>query len=398
MFDPTHIMPKPVGARCNLNCAYCYYLDKEKLYDQHRRNEMSDETLERFVREYIAIQPADEVLFTWHGGEPLMRQRSFYERALELQAKYAQGKIISNALQTNGTLLTDDWCKFFVDNEFLIGISIDGTEEMHNRYRQTRNQRGTWKQVMQGIALLHRHGVMWNAMAVVNDFNAQRPEEFYDFFRSIDCQHLQFTPIVERAHSHPDGRQLASPIEAHATAEVLPMSVKPDDWGEFLCRTFDRWVKNDVGRVFVQIFESTLASWVGQPIGLCTMAPTCGHALAMEHNGDVYSCDHYVFPEFHLGNIHQHSLAAMRYHPAQLAFGENKKRLLTSQCKSCRWRFACNGDCPRTRFTWNALGESGHPYLCAGWMRYFAHVAPTMDRLKTLLEAGRPAEEIMQEL
>lgn len=390
MFSPFHLMAKPSGSRCNLDCAYCYYLEKEKLYGR-KRMEMSDAMLERYVREYITLQPADEVLFTWHGGEPLLRDRAFYERALRLQQQYAGGKLIINSLQTNGTLLTDDWCKFFVDNAFLIGISIDGTEEMHNRYRRTRSRRGTWAQVMRGIELLQKHAVEWNAMAVVNHENVGEPEAFYGFFQSIDCQHLQFTPIVERDYAHPDGRHLAAPHEGHATAPMTEMSITPEEWGAFLTRVFDRWLATDIGVRFVQIFEATLAAWMGVPGGLCTMAPTCGHALAMEHNGDVYACDHYVFPEYRLGNLAEQPLAALRYHPAQLAFGANKERLLTSQCRQCKWRFACNGDCPRTRFSYNALGEAGHPYLCAGWMRYFTHVAPAMERLVALLRAGKEA-------
>ena len=232
---PVHIMPKPAGSTCNLNCAYCYYLEKQKLYAQSPKQEMSDETLERYIHDYIAIQPGDDVLFTWHGGEPLVRSRAFYEKALALQQKHAAGKHIDNALQTNGTLLTDDWCRFLAEHHFLVGISIDGTEEMHDRYRLSRSGRGTWRQVMHGVELLARHGVEWNAMAVVNDFNVRQPLEFYRFFKRIGCDFLQFTPIVERFYRHADGRLLASPIEGLTTAEMAPFSVEPEAWGEFLC-------------------------------------------------------------------------------------------------------------------------------------------------------------------
>lgn len=393
-----HLMPKPAGAMCNLNCTYCYYLEKKQLYSDTARQEMSDALLERYISQYIALQPAEEVLFTWHGGEPLLRPIAFYEKAIRLQQKYASGKQIANAIQTNGTLLTEDWAQFLKDHNFLTGISIDGTEEMHDHYRKTHSGRGTWKQVMAGIEKLHRHDVEWNAMAVINDFNVQAPETFYDFFKSIDCHYLQFTPIVERFYFHPDGRQLASPIEALTTAKPAPFSVTPEAWGEFLCRIFDRWVRTDVGENFVQIFDATLANWVGTPSALCTMAPTCGHATVIEYNGDVYACDHYVFPEFRLGNLQHSPLASMLYGEAQLAFGNNKHRLLTQQCQRCDWKFACNGDCPRTRFSLSTDGDCGHPYLCIGWQRYFSHVAPAMDYMKHQLLQGKAPANIMREL
>ena len=391
-------MPKPGGSACNLDCTYCYYLEKQKLYAASGRQEMSDELLEKYIRDYIATQPTDYVLFTWHGGEPLVRPMSFYERALRLQEKYAQGKTIENALQTNGTLLTLNWCNFLRTNNFLVGISIDGTQEQHDHYRLSRSGKGTWRQVMRGVEMLQRCGVDWNAMAVVNDYNAQDPRSFYRFFKSIGCDYLQFTPIVERIYRHPDGRQLASPIEGLTTAEMAPFSVSPKQWGDFLCAIFDEWVRCDVGNFFVQIFDSTLAGWMGVPGSLCTMAETCGHATAMEYNGDVYACDHYVFPEFKLGNVMEKSLESMVFSEEQKTFGENKRKLLTQQCKMCEWRFVCNGDCPRTRFMKNKDGEWGHPYLCEGWQHYFEHVAPYMDFMKRQLQANLPPANIMNVL
>lgn len=395
---PIHLMPKPGGSACNLDCTYCYYLEKQKLYAASGRQEMSDELLEKYIRDYIATQPTDYVLFTWHGGEPLVRPMSFYERALRLQEKYAQGKTIENALQTNGTLLTLNWCNFLKTNNFLVGISIDGTQEQHDHYRLSRSGKGTWRQVMRGVEMLQRCGVDWNAMAVVNDYNAQDPLSFYRFFKSIGCDYLQFTPIVERIYRHPDGRQLASPIEGLTTAEMAPFSVSPKQWGDFLCAIFDEWVRCDVGNFFVQMFDSTLAGWMGVPGSLCTMAETCGYATAMEHNGDVYACDHYVFPEFKLGNIMEKSLESMVFSEEQKTFGENKRKLLTQQCKMCEWRFVCNGDCPRTRFMKNKDGEWGHPYLCEGWQHYFEHVAPYMDFMKRQLQANLPPANIMNVL
>lgn len=393
---PIHIMPKPAGSACNLNCAYCYYLEKQKLYADTPRQEMSDALLERYIRDYIATQAGDQVLFTWHGGEPLIRSRAFYEKAIALQQKYAGGKAIDNALQTNGTLLTDDWARFLAEHRFLVGISIDGTEEMHDRYRLARSGRGTWRQVMQGVEHLARHGVEWNAMAVVNDFNAGRPIEFYRFFKSIGCDFLQFTPIVERFYRHADGRLLASPVEGHTTAELAPFSVAPEAWGDFLCTIFDEWVRHDVGTFFVQIFDATLAGWMNVPGSLCTMAETCGHATAMEHNGDIYACDHYVFPEFKLGNLLETPLSEMVYSRAQQKFGTDKRDLLTRRCKTCEWRFACNGDCPRTRFALSPDGQPGHPYLCAGWQHYFSHVAPYMDFMKRQLLVNLPPAAVMK--
>lgn len=396
MLHPIHLMPKPAGSMCNLNCEYCYYLEKKQLYTTSPRQEMSDALLERYIRQYIELQPTDEVLFTWHGGEPLLRSINFYERALHLQQKYAQGKRIDNALQTNGTLLTDEWADFLRDHHFLVGISIDGTEEMHDRYRLSRSGRGSWAQVMRGIEVAHRKGLEWNAMAVVNDFNAERPLDFYHFFKQIDCHYIQFTPVVERFFQHPDGRCLASPIEGVTTATMAPFSVKPEQWGNFLCSLFDEWVRHDVGSTFIQLFDATLAGWMGITPGLCTMAETCGHATAIEHNGDVYACDHYVFPEFKLGNLMEQPLQALVYSTAQLEFGENKRRLLTTQCQQCEWRHACQGDCPRTRFSTSRDGQAGHPYLCAGWQRYFAHVAPAMDFMKRQLLVDLPPQAVMR--
>lgn len=392
---PIHIMPKPAGSACNLNCAYCYYLEKQKLYATPKQ-EMSDAVLERYIHDYIALQNGNHVLFTWHGGEPLMRSREFYEKALQFQQKHAAGKNIENALQTNGTLLTDNWCRFLADHQFLVGISIDGTEEMHDRYRLSRSGRGTWRQVIHGVELLIRYGVEWNAMAVVNDYNVRQPLEFYHFFKNLGGNFLQFTPIVERFYRHADGRLLASPIEGHTTAEMAPFSVAPDKWGNFLCAIFDEWVRHDVGQFFVQIFDATLAGWMGVPGSLCTMAETCGHATAMEHNGDIYACDHYVFPEFKLGNLFEQPLGEMVYSSSQRQFGENKRKLLTRQCQSCEWRFACNGDCPRTRFVTSRDGQAGHPYLCAGWQHYFSHVAPYMDFMKRQLMVNLPPAAIMK--
>lgn len=392
---PTYVMAKPVGPLCNLACRYCYYTEKGKLYPDDPRRTMGDELLERFVRQYIGMQAAPDVLFTWHGGEPLMRPVAFYRRALELQRKYADGRRIDNAIQTNGTLITEEWARFFKENGFLVGVSIDGPQEFHDAFRKSRAGKPSFLQVMRGIRTLERYGVDWNAMAVVNSLNGDHPLEFYRFFKEIGCRYIQFTPVVERLYRHPDGRALASPIEG-ATAQVADFSVSPGQWGAFLCTLFDEWVRHDVGEYFVQIFDSTLAGWMGVEPSVCTLAATCGHAGAMEFNGDVYACDHYVFPEFRLGNIFQKTLAEMMYGPGQLEFGENKRRLLTRQCKECPYLFACHGECPRNRFALSAHGEPGHNYLCEGYRKFFRHAAPFMDFMKHRLQHEQAPAGVMR--
>lgn len=391
---PLYIMTKAVGAVCNLACDYCYYLEKTNLYKDISKHVMSDELLEKFIKEYIGSQTMNDVLFTWHGGETLMRPLSFYKRAVELQKQYANGKHIDNCIQTNGTLLTDEWCRFFKENNWLVGISIDGPQEFHDEYRKNRQGRPSFVKVMHGIELLKKHGVEWNAMAVVNDYNADYPLDFYNFFKEIGCKYIQFAPIVERIVPHTDGRHLASPMDKEE--KLADFSVSPEQWGKFLCAIFDEWVKKDVGEIFVQIFDSTLANWMGLQPGVCSMAETCGHAGVMEFNGDVYSCDHYVFPEYKLGNIYKNSLIEMMYSERQQEFGLMKKKSLPQQCKDCEFLFACNGDCPKNRFAKTKDGEPGLNYLCSGYYKFFKHVAPYMDFMKKELLAQRPPANIME--
>ncbi|MGN0036793.1 MAG: anaerobic sulfatase-maturation protein [Bacteroidaceae bacterium] len=391
---PLYVMLKPVGAVCNLACRYCYYLEKARLYDDKPRHVMSDELLEKFIEEYIHAQTMPQVLFTWHGGEALMRPLSFYRKAVALQKRYADGRQIDNCLQTNGTLLTDEWCEFLRENNFLVGISIDGPQEFHDEYRRNRQGQPSFRKVMHGIELLNKHGVEWNAMAVVNDFNADYPLEFYRFFRDIGCRYLQFTPIVERLSRRTDGLTLST--AGQAEAELADFSVSPEAWGRFLCTVFDEWVRHDVGRLFVQLFDATLANWVGAQPGLCSMARTCGHAAVMEFNGDVYACDHFVFPEHKLGNIYEKTLVEMLYSPEQQRFGQQKYDSLPRQCLACDYLFACNGECPKNRFARTADGEPGLNYLCAGYRRFFQHAAPYMDFMKHELLNQRPPAGVME--
>lgn len=392
---PLYVMLKPAGAHCNLACKYCYYLEKNKLYPTAQRHLMSDEMLEQFTREYIEAQTMNQVLFTWHGGEPLLRSIDFYRKALSLQQKYARGRRIDNVIQTNGTLLTDEWCEFFAQNHWLVGISIDGPQPYHDHYRLTAVGKPSWQKVMQGIKLLKKHGVEWNAMAVVNAYNANHPMEFYRFFKENGCQFLQFTPIVERLTRHEDGRTLASLADKDEIS-LSEASVAPEQWGYFLCAIFDEWVRKDVGKIFVEIFDCTLANWMGISPGICAYSKECGHAGVMEHNGDVYSCDHFVFPEYKLGNIRDHSLIDMLYGEQQQEFSRLKHSSLPRQCKECDMEFACHGECPKNRFMKDKYGDSGLNYLCPGYYHYYQHVAPYMDYMKQELMSQRPPSNIMK--
>ena len=392
---PLYVMLKPAGAHCNLACKYCYYLEKNKLYPTAQRHLMSDEMLEQFTREYIEAQTMNQVLFTWHGGEPLLRSIDFYRKAISLQQKYAGDRRIDNVIQTNGTLLTDEWCEFFAQNHWLVGISIDGPQPDHDHYRLTAAGKPSWKKVMQGIKLLKKHGVEWNAMAVVNAYNANHPLEFYRFFKENGCQFLQFTPIVERLTRHEDGRTLASLADKDEIS-LSEASVAPEQWGYFLCAIFDEWVRKDVGKIFVEIFDCTLANWMGISPGICAYSKECGHAGVMEHNGDVYSCDHFVFPEYKLGNIRDHSLIDMLYGEQQQEFSRLKHSSLPRQCKECDMEFVCHGECPKNRFMKDKYGDSGLNYLCPGYYHYYQHVAPYMDYMKQELMSQRPPSNIMK--
>lgn len=392
---PLYVMAKPAGSLCNLRCSYCYYLEKKKLYPRSEtgnRSFMSDALLEEYIRQYIEAQTMPAVMFTWHGGESLMRSPAFYRRVLQLQRKYARAGIrIDNSIQTNGTMLTDEWCRFFRDNGWLVGVSIDGPREFHDRYRRNPAGAGSFDDVMRGIDMLNRHGVEWNAMAVVNDCNVGHPLEFYNFFKEIDCRYLQFTPVVERIA--PDG--LASADDGGSCA-LAPFSVTPQAWGEFLCAVFDQWVRCDVGQMFVQIFDAILANTAGVEPGLCSMGRTCGHAGVIEHNGDLYSCDHFVFPRYKLGNIRNKTIFEMMNSDRQIEFGQNKRDALPGQCKSCRWLRLCNGECPKNRFAVTADGEPGLNYLCEGYRRFFEHTAPAMAFMHGELMAGRPPANVMK--
>lgn len=393
--SPTYIMLKPVGALCNLACKYCYYTEKSLLYGNEARHIMSEELTERFIKEYIEMQTTPDVLFTWHGGETLMRPLAYYKKIVEWEKKYAAGHRIDNAIQTNGTMLNDEWCRFFKDNNWLVGVSVDGPQDFHDEYRRTQSGKPSFHQVMRGIELLNKNEVEWNALAVVNDFNADYPLDFYHFFKKIGCHYIQFTPVVERILKHSDGRHLANAMD-HGSTEMADFSIMPEQWGPFLCTIFDDWVRNDVGTFYIQLFDATLANWMHVAPGICTMAETCGHAGVMEFNGDVYSCDHFVFPEYRLGNIHSKSLVEMMYSTRQLNFGAAKRESLPSQCRECEYLFACHGECPKNRFMKTASGEPGLNYLCEGYLHFFKHAAPYMDFMKHQLQHQQPPANVMQ--
>jgi uncharacterized protein len=378
---PLYVMLKPAGPACNLHCTYCYYLDTKELYQNEKKYLLSDELLEKFIRQYMESQTMTPVLFTWHGGEPLLRGIDFYKKALKFQRQYARNRQVDNVLQTNGTMLNDDWCRFFKENNFLIGISIDGTQCFHDKYRRTNSGQPTFDKVMCGIQLLKRYGVDYNIMGVVNDYNVDYPLEFYNFFKSIDSHFIQFAPIVER---YRDGK-------------ITEWSVYPEKWGNFLIAIFDEWVKQDVGTYFVQYFDAALANWMSISPGVCIFSANCGHAGVMEFNGDVYSCDHFVFPEYKLGNIKEKSLTEMMYSKKQLDFGAYKSSGLSAKCQQCKFQFACHGECPKNRIAETPQGEKIN-YLCAGYYKFFKYIEPYMDFMKKELEAQRPPANIMYRL
>jgi uncharacterized protein len=396
-----HIMTKPVGPICNLGCKYCFYLEKEKLYpslgSSHDDWKMADDVLEAYIRQYVTAQEGDVVNFAWQGGEPTLLGVDYFRRVVELQSRHANGKRIENAFQTNGVLLDDAWGEFLARNRFLVGLSIDGPRELHDRYRVDKGGQPTFRRVMAGISMLKKHGVDFNTLTVVGRHNSQKPIEVYRFLKQIGSGFMQFIPVVERIAARPDddGLLLVGPV-AGAKARVSEWSVEPVDFGEFLCAIFDEWVRGDVGRYFVQIFDVALETWLGIPASLCIFRETCGSALAMEHNGDLYSCDHYVYPENKLGNIMDRPLESLVALPQQEQFGLDKRDTLPRFCRECEVRFACNGECPKHRFIRTPDGETGLNYLCAGYKMFFHHVDPYMRFMAGELRHRRAPANVME--
>jgi uncharacterized protein len=382
-----HIMTKPRGAICNLDCEYCYFLSKEMLYPGSRFR-MADELLEAYTKQYIEAQRVPEVTFAWQGGEPTLMGLDFFKRAVELQQKYRKpGMVIHNALQTNGTTLDDEWGRFLHEHGFLVGLSVDGPQHLHDYYRVDKGGRPTFDKVMQGWELLKKHRVEYNILCTVHAANAPHPLEVYRFFRDeIGTQFMQFIPIVERKNE--TGFQEGN--------EVYDRSVTAKQYGDFLIAIFDEWVRRDVGRVYVQIFDVALAAWSGHNPGLCVFEETCGTALAMEHNGDLYACDHYVEPGYKLGNIQEIPLIDMVASAEQRQFGLDKRETLPRYCLECEVRFVCNGGCPKNRFIETPDGEPGLNYLCEGYRAFFNHVRPAMEIMADELRHRRPPANVMR--
>ena len=386
-----NIMIKPVGSLCNLRCRYCYYLDKADIYGG-KEPRMTCEMLETFIREYIAANDVPEVLFNWHGGEPLLMGLDFYRKAIQLQKKYASGKRIRNALQTNATLVTAEWAAFFRENGFLIGVSLDGPKDVHDCYRAGKGGGSTSERVVKGIAELYKAGVDYNIMATVNRKSEGRGLEIYQFLKGAGTRFIQFMPVLE----HVKGGRIVSPDEEGS--QIAPWSVSAEGFGRFLCDIFDYWVRHDVGSVFINQFDSTLAMWCGEQPGTCTFAQTCGGNSVIEHNGDLYPCDHFVYEDYRIGNVLETDLRTLMTSEKQIRFGIDKRNGLPKKCVTCRWYFACHGECPKHRFNRTDSGEPGLNALCDGYSMFFSHVAPYMERMKQLLSEGRPPADIMREL
>lgn len=390
-----HVMTKPSSSKCNLDCSYCFYLEKEKLYPDQSQWQMTEETLELYVSQYIQAQRDHVVQFAWQGGEPTLMGLDFFRKVIRLCDQYGAGKQITHAFQTNGILLNDEWCEFFVTHQFLIGLSIDGPQPLHDKYRLNRAQRGSFDKVMNAVSLLKKHKVDFTTLTVVSDANAEHALEVYQFLKHIGSTYMQFIPLVEREVEQATQSGLSFVSPDITEAQVTSWSVSPLQYGRFLTAIFDEWVKKDVGRVFVQTFDNSISSWCGEPAGICIFSQTCGHAFALESNGDLYNCDHFVYPEHKLGNIHHTSIFEMNNSEQAIEFGQNKKKLLTPDCKSCEFLFACNGGCPKHRFNVSPSGFPQHNYFCQGYKHYFRHIAETMGQIRELIFNRHPVNDIM---
>lgn len=394
-------MAKPIGPVCNLRCEYCFYLEKETFYPDGEQYRMSDEVLEAYIRQ-VAEAHADipELLFAWQGGEPTLLGIEFFEKALKLEKKFAKGKPVQNTIQTNGTMIDDDWCSFLKKNRFLVGLSLDGPEDLHDRYRRDAGGEGTHAKVMRALTLMKKHGVEFNVLACVNRETAKRPLDVYHWFKDNGVEFIQFIPIVElaaNAETTELGLQLGVPSGPADTGQpVTEWTVEPEDYGDFLNTIFDEWVRNDVGSVFVMNYEWALVSYIGLQMPACFFAPECGNAGIIEHNGDIYSCDHFMYPRYRLGNVLTDDLAKMMSSPLQKEFGADKGKL-PRYCRECRVLKACYGECPKHRFAVTPDGEPGLNYLCAGYKKYFEHILPYLKAMTDLLNAGKPVSDIMDQ-
>jgi uncharacterized protein len=401
-----HVLIKPTGAICNLDCKYCFFLSKEMLYPGSRFR-MADDLLETYLKQLLESHRTPEVDVAWQGGEPTLMGLDFFKRSIELVNKWKRsGQQIQYTIQTNGTLLNDEWCAFFKENNFLVGLSMDGPKDLHDVYRVNKGGSGSFDQVMRGANFLKKHQVDFNILCTVHAANQHHPLQVYRFFRDeLSAHFIQFIPIIERVSAsvlpianegwseRPGGERPLYTIEGN---QVTERSVDAQAYGKFLIAIFDEWVKTDVGKIYVQHFDSALANWVGVPGAVCIFAETCGQALALEHNGDLYSCDHFVEPAYKLGNIRETHLIQLLSSPQQIKFGQDKKNTLPRYCRECEVRFACHGECPKNRFIKTPDGEDGLNYLCAAYKAFFNHIDETMKIMASLLRCGRFADEIMQ--
>lgn len=379
--SPFNIMSKPIGPRCNIDCKYCYYLEKEKLFPSEKKFRMSDEVLESYIRQTIEcslMAGMSEVSFAWQGGEPTMLGVNYFRKIVDLQKQLLpSGMKATNAFQTNGMLLNDDWGRFLHDNHFLVGISIDGPKKIHDRYRVDRAGRPTYDAVMRGLDILKKHNIQHNALCTVHRANGGKGKEIYKFLTGLGIDFIQFIPIAERKGT--DGLASAPQVDQDPGNSVTEWSVAPRAYGKFLCDVFDTWYRNDIGKIFVQFFDVQVGLWMGRPSTLCVFAETCGNGLALEHDGSLYSCDHYVYPEYRLGNITEEPMEKLLWNDRQESFGYAKKGDLTAQCQSCDFRFACNGGCPKHRFSKSKNGELGHNYFCESYTMFFRHAGNRLN-------------------
>ncbi len=388
-------MVKPIGSLCNLDCHYCYYLDKENIYGK-KEPKMSDELLEEYIKQYIEANDVPVVTFAWHGGEPLLTGIDYYRKAIELQNKYKGDKQIENTLQTNGILVNSEWCEFWRENDFLIGVSIDGPKSIHDAFRLDKGGKPTFDKVVASIEMMAKHSVKYNTLSTVNSLSEGRGADVYRFLKSLGSQYMQFLPVVEYV-SQPQGSRRPNIVTPDTEGSYLAeWSVSAKGFGQFMNDIFDIWVLSDVGRYYVQLFDVSLAQWVGVQPGLCAFTETCGDALVVEHNGDVYSCDHFVYPEHKVGNITEGNLADMIKSNKQFAFGINKRNTLPTQCLKCNYYFACRGECPKHRFDSTEDGEKGLNTLCDGYKLFFTHVDPYMKFMAEMLAQKQPPSMVMQ--
>lgn len=397
------VMAKPIGPLCNLNCKYCYYLEKRELFKQGQNTRMSGEVLERFIQQYISSQRTSSIQFYWQGGEPTLLGVEYFQEIVRLQEQYSDGRQISNSIQTNAVLLDDEWCEFLAENRFLVGVSIDGPAELHDKFRLDNKQNPSHSRVIEAIERLQAHGVEFNSLTVVNRVNGNHSLKVYQYLRDLGIEFMQFIPLVERKMGNKRFKKdaaLAGPPDLSSAlvehAKVTSWSVRPEQYGRFLTTIFDEWISKDVGSIFIQAFETAIRQWMGDDSDICVFAKECGHCVALEHDGSIYACDHYVYPNYHLGNLMNAPISEIVNQDRQHAFGSMKESTLSDVCRTCPVGWVCNGGCPKHRFIRTSNQNSGMNYLCAGYKEFFQHIEPTLLRLRRLLYSGQPAARIME--